>query len=54
MSSVYRICVAQTFDRLERKHYVAATGGLLLLYALGATAGSHAGEPGDSTRVAAA
>jgi hypothetical protein len=31
--------VAQTFDRLERKHYVAAAGRLLLFYAVGATAG---------------
>lgn len=39
ISSVYPICVAQTFDRLERKHYVAAAGRLLLFYAVGATAG---------------
>jgi MFS family permease len=39
ISSVYPTCVAQTFDRLERKHYVAAAGRLLLFYALGATAG---------------
>jgi MFS family permease len=39
ISSVYPICVAQTFDRLERKHYVAAAGRLLLFYAFGATAG---------------
>ncbi|MCB9709239.1 MAG: MFS transporter [Myxococcales bacterium] len=36
ISSVYPICVAQTFDRLERKHYVAASGRLL---SIGATVG---------------
>ncbi|MEC5293780.1 MFS transporter [Aurantimonas sp. C2-6-R+9] len=39
MSSVYPICVAQTFDRLERKHYVAAAGRLLMVYSIGATVG---------------
>jgi MFS family permease len=39
ISSVYPICVAQTFDRLERKHYVAAAGRLLLCYAVGAAVG---------------
>lgn len=39
MSSVYPTCVAQTFDRLERKYYVAASGRLLMVYAIGATLG---------------
>lgn len=39
MSSVYPICVAETFDRLERKHYVAAAGRLLMVYSIGATVG---------------
>lgn len=39
MSSVYPLCVAQTFDRLERKYYVAASGRLLMVYSIGATAG---------------
>jgi MFS family permease len=37
--SVYPICVAQMFDRLERHHYVAAAGRMLLSYALGGTVG---------------
>ena len=39
MSSVYPLCVAQTFDRLERRYYVAASGRLLMVYSIGATAG---------------
>ena len=39
ISTVYPICVAQTFDRLERQHYVAASGRLLMIYSIGATAG---------------
>lgn len=39
ISSVYPLCVAQTFDRLERKYYVAASGRLLMVYSIGATAG---------------
>lgn len=39
ISSVYPICIAQTFDRLDRKHYVAASGRLLMVYSLGATIG---------------
>lgn len=39
MSSVYPLCVAQTFDRLERRYYVAASGRLLMVYSVGATIG---------------
>ena len=39
ISSVYPLCVAQTFDRLERKYYVAASGRLLMVYSVGATLG---------------
>lgn len=39
ISSVYPLCVAQTFDRLERRHYVAASGRLLMVYSIGATVG---------------
>lgn len=39
ISSVYPLCVAQTFDRLERKYYVAASGCLLMVYSIGATIG---------------
>lgn len=39
MSSVYPLCVAQTFDRLERRYYVAASGRLLMVYSVGATVG---------------
>lgn len=39
MSSVYPLCVAQTFDRLERKYYIAAAGSLLMVYSAGATIG---------------
>ncbi len=39
MSSVYPLCVAQTFDRLERKYYIAASGRLLMVYSTGATIG---------------
>ncbi|MFP7674505.1 MFS transporter [Marivita sp. S0852] len=38
-NSVYPLCVAQTFDRLDRKYYVAASGRLLMIYAIGATTG---------------
>lgn len=39
MSCVYPLFVAQTFDRLERKYYVAASGRLLMVYSIGATIG---------------
>ncbi|SMX48803.1 MFS transporter [Maliponia aquimaris] len=39
MSSVYPLCVAQTFDRLERRYYIAAAGRLLMVYSIGATLG---------------
>ncbi|MFQ6016744.1 MAG: MFS transporter [Kiloniellaceae bacterium] len=39
MTSVYPISLAQAYDYLTRDRYVAASGGLLLAYALGATAG---------------
>lgn len=39
MSSVYPLFVAQTFDRLERKYYIAASGRLLMVYSIGATIG---------------
>ncbi len=39
MSSVYPLCVAQTFDRLEREFYIAASGRLLMVYSIGATIG---------------
>ncbi|WP_116599129.1 MFS transporter [Primorskyibacter marinus] len=39
ISSVYPLCVAQTFDRLDRKYYVAASGRLLMVYSTGATIG---------------
>ncbi len=39
ISSVYPLCVAQTFDRLEKKYYVAASGRLLMVYSIGATVG---------------
>ncbi|WP_232295677.1 MFS transporter [Pseudorhodobacter aquimaris] len=39
ISSVYPLCVAQTFDRLDRKFYVAASGRLLMVYSIGATIG---------------
>lgn len=39
MSSVYPLCVAQTFDRLEREYYIAASGRLLMVYSIGATIG---------------
>lgn len=39
MSSVYPLCVAQTFDRLERRYYIAAAGRLLMVYSIGATVG---------------
>jgi len=38
-NSVYPLCVAQTFDRLDRKYYVAASGRLLMVYSIGATIG---------------
>lgn len=38
-NSVYPLCVAQTFDRLDRKYYVAASGRLLMIYSIGATLG---------------
>ncbi|RKF12740.1 MFS transporter [Roseovarius spongiae] len=39
ISSVYPLCVAQTFDRLDRKFYVVASGRLLMVYSIGATIG---------------
>lgn len=39
ISSVYPLCVAQTFDRLESKFYIAASGRLLMVYSIGATIG---------------
>lgn len=39
ISSVYPLCVAQTFDRLDRRYYVAASGRLLMVYSIGATIG---------------
>ncbi|WP_227368949.1 MFS transporter [Halomonas sp. M20] len=39
ISSVYPLCVAQTFDRLDRKYYVAASGRLLMVYSIGAAIG---------------
>lgn len=39
MSSVYPLCVAQTFDRLESRYYIAAAGRLLMVYSIGATIG---------------
>lgn len=39
ISSVYPLCVAQTFDRLDRQYYVAASGRLLMVYSIGATIG---------------
>lgn len=39
ISSVYPLCVAQTFDRLERRFYIAASGRLLMVYSVGATLG---------------
>lgn len=39
ISTVYPLCVAQTFDRLDRKYYVAASGRLLMVYSIGATIG---------------
>ncbi|MFD2740914.1 MFS transporter [Sulfitobacter aestuarii] len=39
VSSVYPLCVAQTFDRLEKRFYVAASGRLLMVYSIGATVG---------------
>ncbi len=39
ISSVYPLCVAQTFDRLDRMYYVAASGRLLMVYSIGATIG---------------
>ena len=39
ISSVYPLCVALTFDRLDRKYYVAASGRLLMVYSIGATIG---------------
>ncbi|MDD9717368.1 MFS transporter [Dinoroseobacter sp. PD6] len=39
ISSVYPLCVAQTFDRLDRRAYVAASGRLLMIYSIGATIG---------------
>lgn len=39
IASIYPISVAQTFDRLDRRDYVSASGGLVLTYAIGATVG---------------
>lgn len=39
MASIYPLSVAQTFDMLDRRDYVSASGGLVLSYAVGATVG---------------
>lgn len=39
MSSIYPLCVAETFDRLERRYYVAASGRMLMIHSIGATLG---------------
>ncbi|WP_309045766.1 MFS transporter [Marinobacter sediminicola] len=39
MSSIYPLCVAESFDRLERRYYVAASGRLLMIHSIGATLG---------------
>ena len=39
ISSVYPLCVAQTFDRLDKRYYVAASGRLLMVYSIGAAIG---------------
>lgn len=39
ISSLYPLCVAETFDRPERRYYVAASGHLLMIYSIGATLG---------------
>lgn len=39
ISSIYPICVAETFDRLDRDRYVAASGRLLTVYSSGAMLG---------------
>lgn len=39
MSSIYPLCVAETFDRLERRYYIAASGRLLMIHSIGATLG---------------
>ncbi len=39
MTTIYPICIAQAFDHLPRERYVAAAGGLIMAYAVGATFG---------------
>lgn len=39
MTTIYPICIAQAYDYLPCDQYVAASGALLLAYAVGATAG---------------
>lgn len=39
ISSIYPICVAETFDQLDRTHYVSASGRLLMVYSVGAMIG---------------
>lgn len=39
ISSIYPLCVALTFDHLDREHYVPASGRLLMVYSIGATIG---------------
>lgn len=39
IASIYPLSVAHTFDRLNRRDYVSASGGLVLSYAIGATVG---------------
>lgn len=39
MTTIYPICIAQAFDYIDRDRYVAASSGLMLSYAVGATAG---------------
>ena len=39
MTTIYPICIAQAFDYLPRERYVAASSGLIMAYAVGATLG---------------
>lgn len=45
MSSLYPLCVAQTFDRIDRRYYIAASGRLLMVYSIGATVGPLLASP---------
>ena len=42
--ALYPLCVAHTNDHLDPEHRVAATGGMVLLYSLGAALGPIAGR----------